>query len=487
MQGILLILGENGLQMQSCEKHRNQKDCFLCRQETKETDKRRSTMKKKFAGAVAAAVLAAAVTGCSGSADTAKETKETAAQTQAETDAQASESADAAEEKSDLAGTEITVMVPDWGNPGEELLAQFTEETGISVVMNEVSWDDIRDKVSIAAVGGKAAADVIEVDWSWVGEMNSAGWLEPIEMSEEDMADMPSMETFMIGGQILAVPYANDYRIAYYNKEHFAQAGIDKAPETWAEVYEAMKAIKEQGIAEYPYAMPMNADESATTSMMWMAFARNGVVFNDDNTLNEKSVLDALTFENQMVQEGYTDPAIKTATGMDVYRKITSGEASFMVGPTKFVRFSSDPNECSVVGDVVPIMLPGKDKTAAQTMPLPEAVGVSSFSENKEAAMEFVKWYSSPETQKALYTANGSIPTRNSVLEALIEDGTITNPGAMLDMAKLIKSPFPNGVPDYYAEMSNTIFNNINRMVLGEQTPEEAFAAMNEKVNELAK
>ena len=35
--------------------------------------------------------------------------------------------------------------------------------------------------------------------------------------------------------------------------------------------------------------------------------------------------------------------------------------------------------------------------------------------------------------------------------------------------------------------MSNTIFNNINRMVLGEQTPEEAFAAMNEKVNELAK
>ena len=39
MQGILLILGENGLQMQSCEKHRNQKDCFLCRQETKETDK----------------------------------------------------------------------------------------------------------------------------------------------------------------------------------------------------------------------------------------------------------------------------------------------------------------------------------------------------------------------------------------------------------------------------------------------------------------
>lgn len=440
-------------------------------------------MKKKFAGALAVAMMAAAVTGCSGNSG--KET--TAAVSEAEIAASEAETEAVAEEKKDLAGTEITVMVPDWANPGEELLAQFTEETGIKVVMNEVSWDDIRDKISIAAVGGKAAADVFEVDWSWVGEMNSAGWLEPVELSEEDLADMPSAGTFMIDGKVLAVPYANDYRIAYYNKAHFEQAGIEKAPETWDEVYEAMKAIKEQGVAEYPYAMPMNADESATTSMMWMAFARNGVVFNDDNTLNEESVTDALTFENQMVQEGYTDPAIKTATGMDVYRKITAGEASFMVGPTKFVRFASNPEECSVVGDVVPIMLPGKGGTAEQTMPLPEAVGISSYSENKEAALEFVKWYSAPETQKALYTANGSIPTRNSVLESLIEDGTITEPGAMLDMAKLIKSPFPNGVPDYYAEMSNAMFNNINRMVMGEQTPEEAFAAMNEKVNELAK
>lgn len=382
---------------------------------------------------------------------------------------------------------EISVMIPDWGNPGEELLKEFTEETGIKVTVNEVSWDDIRDKVSIAAAGGKAAADVVEVDWSWVGEMNSAGWLEPIEMTDEDKADMPTLETFSIDGDILALPYANDYRIAYYNKEHFKQAGIEKAPETWDEVYAGLKAIKEQGIVDYPYAMPMNADESATTSMMWMSFARSGKVFNDDNTLNKDAVLDALTFENQLVQEGYTDPAIKTASGMDCYRKITSGEASFMVGPTKFVRFASDEEECSVVGQIEPILLPGKDGTSEQTMPLPEAVGVVKYSEHKDAATEFVKWYTSADVQKRLYTVNGSIPTRNAVLSELIEDGTITSPGAMLDEAKLIKSPFPNGVPDYYSEMSNAIYNNINKMVLGEQSPEEAFDAMSKKVDELAK
>lgn len=380
---------------------------------------------------------------------------------------------------------EITFMAPDWANPGDELLAEFTEETGISVVFNEVSWDDIRDKVSIAASGGEAAADVIEVDWSWVGEMNSAGWLEPIEMSDEDKTDMPTLETFTIDGKILAVPYANDYRIAYYNKAHFEKAGITKAPETWDEVYDALKKIKEAGVVEYPYTMPMNADESATTSMMWMAFSRSGQVFNDDDTLNQDAVVDALTFENQLVQEGYVDPAAITFNGMDCYRKITSGEASFMVGPTKFVGISNDPEQCSEIGNIVPILLPGKEGTSEQTMALPEAVGITSFSKNKEEAEEFVKWYSSADIQKRMYAVNSSIPTRNSVLAEMVEDGTFENAGAMLDEANLIKSVFPNGVPAYYSEMSNTMYNNINQMVLGKQTPQETFDAMNTKVNEL--
>ena len=47
-------------------------------------------------------------------------------------------------------------------------------------------------------------------------------------MSEEDKADMPTLETFSIDGDILAVPYANDYRIAYYNKAHFEKQELQK-------------------------------------------------------------------------------------------------------------------------------------------------------------------------------------------------------------------------------------------------------------------
>lgn len=384
-----------------------------------------------------------------------------------------------------LEGSEITFMIPDWGVPNEDLLAEFEEETGIKVTVNEVSWDDIRDKIAIASSGGASAADVVEVDWSWVGEFYAADWLEPLDVSDEDKADIPTIDTFTVDDKVLAMPYANDYRLSYYNTEQFKEAGITEEPQTWDDVYEAMKAIKEAGVVEHPFTIPLNAEEGATTSLIWLAWTMNGVVFNDDGTLNEESVMAALKYEEKMIKEDMVDPADKTTAGMDAYMRLTGGSASFMTGPTSFVSRSTNEEECSVIGQITPILVPGKDGKAEQTMALPEGIGVTKFSENKEAAKKFVEWYTSADMQKKLNETNSAIPTRNSVLEELINEGTIENAGAMLEEAKLIASPFPNGVPAYYSEMTNAIYNAVNKMALGELTAEEAFEEMNTAVNEL--
>ncbi|MCJ8343856.1 MAG: sugar ABC transporter substrate-binding protein, partial [Cetobacterium sp.] len=115
----------------------------------------------------------------------------------------------------------------------------------------------------------------------------------------------------------------------------------------------------------------------------------------------------------------------------------------------------------------------------------PEAIGVSAYSENKEAAPEFVKWYTSPKIQEELYNKLSTMPTRMSVLNKLINSGEIANSGALLETAKRVKSPFPMGVPDYYSEMSRTISNSVNKMASGAISPEMAFEEMNSKINEL--
>lgn len=378
-------------------------------------------------------------------------------------------------------GETITFMAPDWAIPSDEQLDAFTEETGINVEVAEVGWDDIREKLATA---DGAAADVVEVDWSWVGEFKSAGWLEPIEMSDEDKGDFLTLDTFTVGDEILAVPYSNDYRIAYYNTKQFADAGITEEPQTYTDVLEDAKKLKESGV-DYPLAMSMNAEEKAATGLMWTAFQMNGIVWNEDGTFNKESVMDALNYYQEVLDADLVAPEDKTASGMEAYMRICSGTASFLVGPTMFVSKTQNPDDSAVVGDVEPILAPGKDGKAEKTMALPEALGITAASEHKEAAKKFVEWYTSADMQKELNETLGSLPTRNSVLKALVEDGTIANAGAMLEEAEKIESPFPNGVPAYYAEMSSAMYNAINKMALGEYTPEEAFEAMEAGLEEL--
>lgn len=383
-------------------------------------------------------------------------------------------------------GGSITFMAPDWAIPTDDQLKAFTDETGIEVVVNEVGWDDIRDKLVTAAAGGQAVADVVEVDWSWVGEFYAADWLEPLEVSDEVKEDMPTLETFTKEGNVLAIPYANDYRLSYYNTKQYEDAGISAEPQTWDEVYQNCKTLKEKGVCDYPFALPLNAEEKTSTYLMWLAYTMNGVVFNDDGTLNKDSVLAALKYEENLIKDELVDPADKTSSGMDAYKRILSGSANFLTGPTSFVSKSTNEEDCSVIGEITPILVPGKDAKATVTMALPEALGVTKFSENKDEAKKFIEWYTSADMQEKLNETNTAIPTRNSVLKKLIDDGKIQNAGAMMEEAELIASPFPDGIPAYYSEMSNSIYNAINKMALGEMTADEAYAEMEAKVAELA-
>ena len=430
-------------------------------------------MKKIFLKTLGVATLATlSLTACSvGNKNTGKETAK-----MEETTAKSDTSKDS---------DSLSVMIPEWAVPSDNLLKEFTDSTGIKVSINQVAWDAIRDKIGIAASGGEASADVVEVDWSWVGEFDSADWLEPLKVDDSLKTEMPTISSFSVGDKVLALPYSNDYRIAYYNTKHFEEAGIGEEPKTYDQIYEAVKTIKEKGIAEHPYPLVLTAEEKASTGLIWTAYTMNDKVFNDDNTLNEESVKAALKFYDKLIKEDLVDPADKTADGMETYRRITTGTASYLTGPTSYIGTVNNAEKSQVVGEAAPILMPGKTDNAKHTMALPEALGITKFSKKKEEARKFIDWYTSADTQEKLNAELGNLPTRNSVLAKLIDDGKIENPGAMLEQAKLIASPFPNGVPVYYNEMSNAIYNAVNGLATGSLDVDSAFTQMDTKIKEL--
>lgn len=389
--------------------------------------------------------------------------------------------------KENKEGAEITLMIPDWGAPTKEMLAEFKAETGITVKVLPTAWDDTKSKISIAAAGKKAAADVIEVDWSWVGEFQNAGWLEPLEVDETTQKDIPSVSYFKVGNQIYAVPYANGLRLAYINKDMLSKAGISEYPKTWTEAEAVFDKLKRNKITDYPMLFPLNAEEKTTTSFLTLAYTRNGKVFNNDDTLNKESALDTLQLIKKYIDKGYINPASVSTPGIDTFRGINNAQGAFLIGPTSFITSSNDPKVSKVVGQITTIPVPGIDGPAKQTITFTEAVGVSAYSQNKEAAKKFVEWFSRPEIQLKLNKAINNTPTRTSVIEQMVKEGIIKTPGSIVEQSKIVASPFPNGVPKYYTKMSTEIFNIINQLGQGKLTPEEAANKMEEKVNELAK
>lgn len=385
-------------------------------------------------------------------------------------------------------GTEITLMVPDWGVPTEAMLEDFKKESGITVKVLPTSWDDIKSKVAVAAAGKKAVADIIEVDWSWTGEFVSAGWLEELNPDEELVKDISSISSFSVNNKIYAIPYANDLRVGFLNKKMLEKAGITATPSNWEELEETMGQLKSKGVIEYPLLFPLNPEEKTTTSFLTLAFTRNGIVFNDDNTLNRESILDALQTIERQLKKGYIDPASSTTPGIDTFKGIINGKGAFLVGPTYFITSSNNPKESSVVGEIVTIPLPGKGKASDRTIAFTEAVGISSFSENKEAAKKYLEWINRPENQLRLNKEISNIPTRTSVIEKMVKDGLLqANAGSLVEQSKIVASPFPNGVPKYYTRMSTEIFNIVNQLGQGKLTAEQAADQMVEKVNALAK
>lgn len=389
------------------------------------------------------------------------------------------------EDTKDKKQEEISLMIPEWGQPSQEMLDEFKKETGISVKVLPTAWDDIKKKISVASAGNNAVADVIEVDWSWVGEFQSAGWLEKLDIDEDTIKDIPSLSSYKVGDSYYAVPYANGLRLAYMNKEMMKKAGVGEVAKDWTSLEKTFDKMMETKTVKHPFLFPLAAEEKTTTSFITLAYTRNGILFNKDNTLNRESLLDTFTFLENALKKGYIDPASPSTSGMDTFTGINKANGAFLIGPLFILSSSQDERKSEVIGQVEAIQMPGKNSLAKKDTTFSEAIGVCSYSKNKEAARKFVKWFSSSKAQLELNKAVNNMPTRTSVLEKMIADGSLKNADIMIEESKITSNPFPNGIPKYYAQLSSEIFNTVNELGQKKLTAQEATDKLINNVNKL--
>jgi multiple sugar transport system substrate-binding protein len=381
-----------------------------------------------------------------------------------------------------LAGQSITVLMP--SPQGSNIAADFEAETGIHVDLQTLSWDDIRPKLVTSLIAGTAPADVTEFDWSWTGQFSTADWYMPLNdvIDADTVKDIGVSKIFTVNGKLLGVPYTNDFRVMLINKKHFTDAGITQTPKTLDELVAAAKQIKEKGISTYPIGLPLSATEGASTSWYLLTKAFGGELFDKDFnplfTTPDSAGYKALAFELMLLKDGLVDPASTTLKDTEINEGMFSqGITSIMIsGEPGRLGAMNDPKQSKIAGQAEAILVPTASGET-RTFGLPEALAIPNVSKNKEAAIAFIKWFTSKDFQKKNFV-NGFLPTRTSALSELNAAGGLHSGDTLVTQSKTVEALFPQGTPPWYPQFSSAVNTAINSAAKGQMTVDQAMQSI---------
>src|SRR3954470_12331208 len=175
-------------------------------------------------------------------------------------------------------GTQLNVIFLD--RPGYraiiKLLPEFEKKTGIKVNYEIVPYENTREK-QVLNFNSKGDLTMALVDLVWIGEFAENGWIVPIEKFSGDVSitdpglNLKGFFPLLLdafgswGGKTYGLPFDNYSGLLFYNKCMLKDAGFDKPPGTWQELYSTY-APKLTNAEKKQYAFALQSARGETQS-----------------------------------------------------------------------------------------------------------------------------------------------------------------------------------------------------------------------------
>lgn len=280
---------------------------------------------------------------------------------------------------------------------------EFTELTGIETEWTFIPFASLQEKINAEGIAGNGAFDVVNYLDSW-GPPN-AHWLMPID---ELMArDGISMERYpdafarsaQFEGQTLGFPLRAHPQVLFYRKDL-----IPNPPSSWEEIAAMGESWDHERIS--PIALYYNNDGNRQSLFIWLNFlwGAGEDVFNADGTAGwttEAALKATEDYVALVTKNGVANPNSVAFVEQDARQSFMQGKSAMVPGWWWFYSAFQNPETSTLTKDQIGFVgMPsyaGMTKSYAISMPF----AISSYSDKKDAAWEFLKWLSNPEMDKA--------------------------------------------------------------------------------------
>jgi multiple sugar transport system substrate-binding protein len=295
------------------------------------------------------------------------------------------------------------------------IVAEFNKANpDIKVEIEYVAYDALHDKITTAMASNPPAYDVFLVDDIWYAEFAKAGYMmDATDRISQDMRAKifpASWDITTVGGKVYGMPWLLDEKYFYYNETLLKQAGFDAPPATWEELVDQAKAIKEQGIVEYPIVWSWGQYEAAVCDWVTLLYGNGGSLVDENGApaFNNEIGVKTLTWMVQTMDEGITNPASVSYVEEDVRNVFSQGKAVFAtnwVYMYNMVNFNKE--ESTVTGKIKMALMPAFEGSGVESSSINGSMGfsVAATSPNKDAAWKYVEFLTSEDVQNR-YSAN---------------------------------------------------------------------------------
>ncbi|RXZ82196.1 sugar ABC transporter substrate-binding protein [Paenibacillaceae bacterium] len=373
-------------------------------------------MKRFFSGLTAAGLLAISIIGCSGQPAAPNDNKESGGQPEGKT-------------------TEITMLSQgNWETTGlMDVIAGFEKENpGIKVKVESYPFRQLFETIEVKLGSKSKDYDVVTVDGPLVANYSVKGYLEPLETyipaSEyESKWIESSVKAGQYDGKLMAAPMNTSSQVLYYNKDIFTEKGITP-PEfdidkrwTWEQVVETAQKLTydtngdgQTDIFGFSFDQISRAYQLLALSESLGAKVLDDKGITTTGFINSEASIEAGKFYYDLFNTWKISPRLMPEESKEYFK---SGKIAMFIGGTWDAGNFKDAN---VNYGIAPHPYFEGKKAATPTGSW--HLGVSKFSENKEAAAKFIRYLTMGEGAETWFNGNKDLPANIDILKKIESD-----------------------------------------------------------------
>jgi trehalose/maltose transport system substrate-binding protein len=352
------------------------------------------------------------------------------------------------------------------------LVKKFSQDTGIKVKLVPHPADSSASYSQLARTfsSNSSAFDVVMIDVVWTGAF--APYLYNLKTVLRKEAKQHSPGIILnntVRGKLVAMPWFGDFGILYFRKDLLTKYGYSGPPKTWAQLGAMAKKIQDGERANntnfYGFVYQGNAYEGLTCDALeWLASSGGGQFIDGGKvTINNPRAAAMLNLQRSWVGT-ITPRGVTTYQEGESEKAFTAGNAAFMrnwpyayaIGQTGPIKGKFDVTTLPRTGANAPVGTVGGWQ-----------LGVSSFSKQPLAAVELVRYLTSPAVERYNAIFNSNVPTIPSV--ARRADVRKVNPWLKPEIANVKRVTRPSRfLGTKYNQGSQIIYQGINQILNGQ-------------------